>query len=479
MVGKARDPVDSHAGVPRNEFRIVEPRPSPVKRVARAVHARRILESDSGVHPNRPINSLIMAANTPQISIILATHNRASVLGETLATLRGLTDPVDHEILVVDNASDDDSAVVARRLADRVMARTDNLGSCAKGIALQDAAGEFILFLDDDSTPRAGSLVRLLAYFRADPGLGAVGFRVDLPDGRQEGGALPGVPIGCGVAFRRQALMSTGGIALDFFMQAEEYDWSFRLVSGGWKIRICSDLVVDHHKTKQARLPARTLYYDTRNNLRIVNRYLPEAARQIYLDDWTQRYGWFASYNQSECSPSAADSDTGSYAAAFQRGVDDAGSLAQRERDEFSACRLAPTQFEYFFRWNALAAWAEGMSREGVREVRMLGLGKNVYAFGRALLRAGIRVREIIDDRLGAPGRRYRDIPLALPNSLSGLRSFHDDVDAVVIGDMATVHAAATLRRHASRLDGPVHIWAESGDDYAMTCRVMETPVPV
>ena len=61
----------------------------------------------------------------------------------------------------------------------------------------------------------------MIEHFEADPRLGAAGFTVHLPDGRLEGGALPGVFLGCGVGFRAEALRGAGGLDPSLFMQAE------------------------------------------------------------------------------------------------------------------------------------------------------------------------------------------------------------------------------------------------------------------
>jgi putative ABC transport system substrate-binding protein len=49
-------------------------------------------------------------------------------------------------------------------------------------------------------------------------------------------GALPGVFVGCGVGLRAEAYAESGGLDRTFFMQAEEYDLSFRLAVAGWEV---------------------------------------------------------------------------------------------------------------------------------------------------------------------------------------------------------------------------------------------------
>ena len=87
------------------------------------------------------------------ISFILATYNRARVLLNTMDRIAacGLA-PREYEILVVDNGSTDGTAERIRRRTPnaRLIALERNRGSCAKGLAVPHARGEFVVFLDDE-----------------------------------------------------------------------------------------------------------------------------------------------------------------------------------------------------------------------------------------------------------------------------------------------------------------------------------------
>src|SRR3982750_2578739 len=90
------------------------------------------------------------------ISIVVATLNRASRLSITLASLAALTVPdgFELELIVVDNGSDDDTA---RVLADfRPPFRFRAVVEPARGLAIarntgvEMCAGEIVLITDDD-----------------------------------------------------------------------------------------------------------------------------------------------------------------------------------------------------------------------------------------------------------------------------------------------------------------------------------------
>jgi hypothetical protein len=294
--------------------------------------------------------------------------------------------------------------------------------------------------LDDDSYPHPGAVDRMIAHFQADPRLGAAGFRVHLPDGRQECSALPNVFIGCGVGFRADALRLVGGLDRSFFMQAEEYDLSFRLINAGWKVETFDDLHVEHHKSPCARRSERTVYYDTRNNLIVAARYLPEPYATLYRQDWLQRYGWLA----------AADGRL----PAFLRGAAAGAWRALWERASYAGHRLMPSAFETLFRVGFLERRLRRLARDGTRRVVLADLGKNVLAFHLAVEAAGTRVTAIGDDRFARPGRRYRGCPI-----LSLQAALQTRPDAVVVSNTSTVHAARTLEKVSLRFGGPVHCY--------------------
>src|SRR5262249_21335860 len=147
-----------------------------------------------------------------------------------------------------------------------------------------------IVFLDDDSYPLPSSIERMVEHFDEDPQLGAAVFTVTLPDGSRECSAYPDVFIGCGTGFRKEAINEVGALPDDFFMQAEEYDLSLRLLQGGWAIRSLDDLKVEHLKTPNARRSWRTMRLDVRNNYIVAMRYMPREWVREFTFDWLRRY---------------------------------------------------------------------------------------------------------------------------------------------------------------------------------------------
>ena len=134
----------------------------------------------------------------PETSIIIPCHNGLALTeGCLVALLETLPLGFQGEIIVVDDASTDDTAARLKKWAAadkrvRVIRNRKNAGfltSANRGAAA--AKGEFLVFLNNDTVPLPGWLPRLLRVFRDHPDAGAVGGRLIFPDGTlQEAGGM-------------------------------------------------------------------------------------------------------------------------------------------------------------------------------------------------------------------------------------------------------------------------------------------------
>ncbi|MCH7700666.1 MAG: glycosyltransferase [Planctomycetes bacterium] len=377
------------------------------------------------------------------ISYLIATHNRRSTVVRTIdSLLTQSADGLTYEILVVDNASTDGTSEHLARYGEpvSVIRSARNFGSCGKALAIDRCRGRYVMFLDDDSIPQPGSMARMVAHFEADSRLAAAGFRVILPDGSEECSALGDVFVGCGAGLGRDALQAVGGLDGGLFMQAEEYDLAFRLIGAGWHVRRFEDLAVDHLKSPQSRLQARTAYYDSRNNLLLTYRYLPSPLDVEFRRDWKQRYRWLA-----------VDAGVG---LSFIRGAAVARRAGRRQRDRYHPHRLDDSAVESIFRIRSIADRMASLAAQGVERIVLAGMGKNIFGYYRGAVAAGLTIQAVGDDRFAAPRRRYRGVPI-LPMA----DALQLAVDAVVVADSSPVGAREILHTSMKIDASPVQCW--------------------
>lgn len=111
----------------------------------------------------------------PKVSVLLPTYNYARFLPEAIESVLA-QDFADFELLIGDDASDDDSAAVIRRFAARdprirALIRSENIGMVANWNAcLREARGDYIKFIfGDDCFMRRDALGQMVAQLDATP----------------------------------------------------------------------------------------------------------------------------------------------------------------------------------------------------------------------------------------------------------------------------------------------------------------------
>ena len=179
------------------------------------------------------------------------------------------------EVLVVDNASTDDSVPRIRAAFPdiRIIETKCNLGfagGCNTGIRHALAGGaDFVWLLNNDTLVDAKALDMLVDKARADRDLGAIGSAIYFADQRERlqawGGGyvnfwlgrsrhfLHAVPdesvefiTGASMLIRREAIRYVGLLDERFFMYWEDADFCFRLRKAGWKLGVAGDSRIWH-----------------------------------------------------------------------------------------------------------------------------------------------------------------------------------------------------------------------------------------
>lgn len=125
-----------------------------------------------------PVPRTTPAPPRARVSVIIPNYNYGRYLGAAAASALGQQD-VDVEVIIIDNASTDDSAKVASAVgADprvRLVLRDVNIGHVASvNEGLEMATGEFLCRLDADDLLTPGSLARSVALMREFESVGLV-----------------------------------------------------------------------------------------------------------------------------------------------------------------------------------------------------------------------------------------------------------------------------------------------------------------
>ena len=233
------------------------------------------------------------------LSIIIVNWNGEQLLRRSVESIIHNPPSADYEIIVVDNASSDDSLALLRasesvielnaRSRLRIVENDKNLGfGPANNLAfkLTDAPLLFLLNPDTEVTP--GSIDRLIDTVRSDPGIAAAGPRLLNADGtvqisawrnppaaweillshlklykllprRYRGELLLGghwdhnrerpVPMlsGAAILVRRTVIETLGGFDERFHMYGEDNEWCLRMRRAGWQLLFQPGAVIIHH----------------------------------------------------------------------------------------------------------------------------------------------------------------------------------------------------------------------------------------
>jgi GT2 family glycosyltransferase len=204
----------------------------------------------------------------PRLSVLVVTYQSAPALASLLPALRReLRD--DDELVVVDNASSDGSAVLARDAGATVVANAGNRGfAAACDQAAAAASGDLLLLLNPDSIPEPGFREAIerpwgrgwdgwmglvldgpvvntsggVVHFTGIAWAGEAGAPAPADGRAREVGFLSGACL----AVPRATWASLGGFSPEFFMYHEDVDLSLRLRLRGGRIGIEPAARVDH-----------------------------------------------------------------------------------------------------------------------------------------------------------------------------------------------------------------------------------------
>jgi GT2 family glycosyltransferase len=233
------------------------------------------------------------------LSIIIINWNGGSLLTRCVETIVSSAPGVSYEVVIIDNASSDDSLdqlraseVAARMIAGgqlRIVVNPDNRGFGAannQAFALTDSPFVFLLNLDTEVPP--GTIDTLIQKLTSDPKIGACGPKLLNADGttqtsvffnppsvwhtilsqlwlyrllprRMRGELLLGwhwshdrersVPMlgGAAILAKREMIEQVGGFNERYHMYAEDNEWCWRITQKDWRLMFVPEAILLHH----------------------------------------------------------------------------------------------------------------------------------------------------------------------------------------------------------------------------------------
>lgn len=224
----------------------------------------------------------------PELSIVIVTYRCRGLLGECLQSLAVQRDQVAMEVIVIDNASGDETlAAAAAHPWVIAEALTENLGfGRANNRGFDRALGRAVLALNPDTVVPPGALRACLDELWSHTDVGVLTPRLVDREGRLDRRCKRGFPTpwssfcyftgldrhlrgprstnytagwlpedragdvesvtGAFMLMRADALAEVGGFDEQFFMYAEDLDLCLRFIEHGWRVRYWPGVDVLH-----------------------------------------------------------------------------------------------------------------------------------------------------------------------------------------------------------------------------------------
>ncbi len=226
---------------------------------------------------------------TLELSIIIVLHHSSGTLAPCLRSIRSDVEGGFAELIVVDNASPDDSAEILRReLPQATLVELPENRGFAAGVnaGLPRAGGRYWILLNPDVVVPPDGIRRLAEFMDLHPqiGLASPELRSASGDWEAPGRALPsivrtalemsrlhrllpgslrgrilrgvywttGEQLSVGwvpataLIVRPAAVREVGPMREDLFMYGEDLEWCWRMRKGGWKIGVCDSTPFVH-----------------------------------------------------------------------------------------------------------------------------------------------------------------------------------------------------------------------------------------
>jgi GT2 family glycosyltransferase len=231
------------------------------------------------------------------VSVIIVSYNVRGFLGSLITSLHRALHDIDSEIIVVDNASDDDTVdFLKRNYPDvRLIENRTNVGfGKANNQGVRISVGEYLLLINPDAIVEENTVREMLDFCRHHPDAGASSCKVLNADGSLQKSCRRGFPTpwvaftkisGLGTLFPksrifgrynltylnpeevhevdaiggsfmfipRKVFLEVGGFDEDYFMYGEDIDLCYKIKKAGYKVYYTPQTSAIHFKGESTR----------------------------------------------------------------------------------------------------------------------------------------------------------------------------------------------------------------------------------
>lgn len=201
------------------------------------------------------------------VSILIVNYNTADLVRRSIQSCF-MQEKLTFEIIVVDNASKDNSLSVLQSFGDkiRLIANPENSGfGQANNLAFKESRGDYLFLLNPDAEfTTSHDLADMISFMKSHPQCGLAGTRIKNGDGKETFprydypgdkkyqylfAQLPGKiawVLGASMMIPRKIWEQTGGFDKIYFLYGDEVDWCLRIRQLGYEIGFNNQVLVAH-----------------------------------------------------------------------------------------------------------------------------------------------------------------------------------------------------------------------------------------
>ncbi len=238
------------------------------------------------------------------LGIVIVNWNTRDLLRDCLRSVTTSDPTVGYQVIVVDNASTDDSAAMVRAEFPSVeviesainggFSYANNLGLKRLGFGGEGDPPHYALLLNPDTVVPPDAFRVLIDYMDANPKVGVVGPKLIMADGKLDLACRRSFPtpeisfwrmiglsklfprsrrfgrynmtflpddletdvdsvVGAFMLVRREAIAEAGLLDETFWMYGEDLDWAYRIKHAGWTVRYVPRVRILHLKRAASR----------------------------------------------------------------------------------------------------------------------------------------------------------------------------------------------------------------------------------